>query len=78
MLRAGILIAHAFLLLRCLFSAEARQELRVYIQNTPYWVLTLNLLGALLGLALMGFILVMCWYSALIFYHLFTTGQAVP
>ena len=78
MLRVGTALVHAVLLIRCIFSVEARQELRNYVEEARWWELVMSSFAALVGLVIMGFLLVGLYNTFLIFYHLATTGRAVP
>ena len=78
MLRVRTALVHAFLLIRCIFSSEARQELGNYVQEAHWWELVASCFAALIGLALLGVLLVGLYNAFFIFYHLVTTGRAVP
>ena len=71
-------LARALLLLRCLFSADARQEFHIYRENTHPVRMVVHALSALIGLCVLSYLCLGLYYAVLIFYHLATTGQAVP
>lgn len=66
------------MLLRCIYSAEARQEFSIYRQNTSKLEQIFGLIGAVFGFALLGLIAFGMCESIVVFYHLATTGEAAP
>ena len=78
MLRAAFALARVVLLVRCIFSAEAREEFRNYIQEAAWWMLALDGVAALIGFALVGMMLVGLHRTALDFYNIATTGRVRP
>ncbi len=78
MLRAAFALARVVLLVRCIFSAEARQELRDYIEEARWWELMLDSIAALFGFVLVGFLAVGLYNAFFVFYNIATTGRAEP
>ena len=71
-------LVRAVLLLRCLFSAEARREFRVYRENTRPARMLAEAFSTSVGMILLVTLGVAFYNTILVFYHLATTGDAVP
>ena len=78
MLRVGFGLVRALALLRCSYSAEARQEFRIYRENTSKFEQILDLVGALFGFAILGMLVFGIYESTLVFYDMATAKQDAP